>query len=242
MLRYKYFLYSVCCIFFICFSVQSSEGESRQCKYPILGFRNDQPDYNNKNIHPLLSGGNHGYIAVTVQENDILKVAFYEENNLKERRILIYTHNPSSRSFSGMPARYISEGKRMGILFADGTELYEYLPLDARPLGTPDWMYQMRWRRIYENYYLVTVFRGSGRALKENIMTEKTGKDLMPVLGDTSEHNDFTGKGGSLAGDIELGYWDNDKNPPEYIRLSLIPIYEHDLPPDFPEGMVCWIP
>lgn len=122
MLRYKYFFYSVCYIFFICFSVQSSEGESRQCKYPILGFRNDHPDYNNKNIHPLLSGGNHGYIAVTVQENDILKVAFYEENNLKERRILIYTHNPSSRSFSGIPARYISDGKRMGILFADGTE------------------------------------------------------------------------------------------------------------------------
>lgn len=215
---------------------------SMYSQFHIFREFNHQSIINSAYIHPLLEGGSQNYIAWTAQEKEILKVAFYYDKPLSRRAALIYTYNPSQRNFAGMPARYISDGARGGILFADGTKLYSYFPPDARPLGTPERMYELRWRRVYKNYYFVTLFRGSGEAVEEDLMTEKDGKDLTPVLGDTSENRDFKRIGGSLGGDMELEQMVEKDGRTTYVKYNLIPVYEKDLPPDFPEGVVCWLP
>lgn len=203
----------------------------------------DKPDINNKYIYPLFKGGKYDYIALIAQEENILKIAFYKNDSLTYRCSLLYIYNPSLRNFKGMSARYIVDNTgRSGILFEDGTALYSSLPSDAYPMGTSEWMYEMRWRRVYKNYYLITVFRGSGEALKEELMTERDGKDLTLALGDSSADPNRKEINGSISADICIYYKVQDGNEIIYKDLNLVPVEEKDLPSDFPKGLVCWIP
>lgn len=241
MLDHNYISLYFILVFFLGYP-QLANGVAMNSKYYIFSHYNEQPSSMVNNIHPFLKGGSQNFIALTHQEEDMLKVAFYYDASLIYRSILMYTHNPSQKNFTGIPARYISNAKGGGIMFADGTVLYSYLPLDARPLGTSEWMYEMRWRRVYKNYYLVTVFRGSGEATKENLMTERDGKDLTPILGDSSVDRDLEPIGGSISADMILEYRTQEGKETKYITFHLIPVYEKDLPPDFPPGLVRWIP
>lgn len=231
-------LFGMSLIFFL---PQYAEG-AMTIQYRIFGFHNKNPQVSLDEIHPLLAGGQHGYIALTSQEGNILKVAFYYDESLKSCARLFYIPNPSHRDFTGIPARYVTDSQGRGIMFADGTVLYSSFPSDARPMGTSEWMYEMRWRRVYQNYYIITVFRGTGAAIKENLMTEKDGKDLTPVLGDSSVDRDLEDMGGSISADMVLECPVKEDGQIKYIRYNLIPVYEKDLPPDFPEGVVRWLP
>lgn len=191
--------------------------------------------------HPLLKGG-RGYVVVfSVQEEDMLKVAFYYNDDDTACSTLLYISNPERRSFAGMAAdaTYDTEhGKEFGVRFEDGTTLYAPLPpSDACPSGTREWMYEMRWRRVYGNYYLITVFRGMGKAVREELMTERDNKDLRPLLGDSSaeEHPKIWG----AITTNKLVYIDPQG---DHIRYRLVPVEEKDLPPDFPKGLVRWLP
>lgn len=191
--------------------------------------------------HPLLKGG-RGYVVVfSVQEEDMLKVAFYYNDDDTACSTLLYISNPERRSFAGMAAdaTYDTDhGKEFGVRFEDGTTLYAPLPpSDACPSGTREWMYEMRWRRVYGNYYLITVFRGMGKAVREELMTERDNKDLRPLLGDSSaeEHPKIWG----AITTNKLVYIDPQGN---HIRYRLVPVEEKDLPPDFPKGLVRWLP
>ena len=191
--------------------------------------------------HPLLKDG-RGYVVVfSVQEEDMLKVAFYYNDDETSRNTLLYISNPERRSFAGMAADATYDagrGKTYGVRFEDGTSLYAPLPpSDAYPSGTREWMYQMRWRRVYGNYYLITVFRGMGKAVREELMTERDNKDLRPMLGDSSaeEHPKIWG----AITTNKLVYIDPQGN---HIRYELVTVEEKDLPPDFPKGLVRWLP
>ena len=191
--------------------------------------------------HPLLKGG-RGYVVVfSVQEEDMLKVAFYYNEDDTACSTLLYISNPERRNFAGMAADKTYDtgrGKTYGVRFEDGTTLYApQPPSDAYPSGTREWMYEMRWRRVYGNYYLITVFRGMGNAVREELMTERDNKDLRPILGDSSaeKHPEF---GGAITCNI-LNYIDEQGNRVSY---ELVPVEEKDLPPDFPKGLVRWIP
>lgn len=191
--------------------------------------------------HPLLKGG-RGYVVVfSVQEEDMLKVAFYYNEDDTACSTLLYISNPERRSFAGMAADATYDtgrGKDYGVRFEDGTTLYAPLPpSDVYPSGTREWMYEMRWRRVYGNYYLITVFRGMGQAVREELMTERDNKDLRPLLGNSSaeKHPEF---GGAITCNI-LDYIDEQGNRVSY---ELVPVEEKDLPPDFPKGLVRWLP
>lgn len=80
-------------------------------QYRIFGFHNKNPQVSLNEIHPLLAGGQHGYIALTSQEEDILKVAFYYDENLEYRARFLFIPNPSQRDFTGIPARYVTDSQ-----------------------------------------------------------------------------------------------------------------------------------
>ena len=190
--------------------------------------------------HPLLKEG-RGYVVLSVQEEDMLKVAFYYSEDRPTLSTLLYISNPERRSFAGMAADKAYDagrGKTYGVRFEDGTTLYAPLPpSDVYPSGTREWMYQMRWRRVYGNYYLITVFRSMGKAVREELMTVRDNKDLRPILGDSSaeEHPQF---GGAITCNI-LDYIDEQG---KRISYELVTVEEKDLPPDFPKGLVRWLP
>ncbi|MDM8214725.1 hypothetical protein QUW15_00880 [Desulfovibrio piger] len=206
-------------------------------RWPNTAIKPGDPPYS----HPLLKDG-RGYVVVfSVQEEDILKVAFYYNDDETSRNTLLYISNPERRSFAGMAADATYDAGRdkdYGVRFEDGTTLYAPLPpSDVYPSGTREWMYQMRWRRVYGNYYLITVFRSMGNAVQEELMTERDNKDLRPILGDSSaeEHPRF---GGAIICN-SLDYIDEQG---KRISYELVPVEEKDLPPDFPKGLVRWLP
>lgn len=117
------------------------------------------------------------------------------------------------------------------------------LPPDAHKLGTPELWYEVRWRRVYGNYYLITLFRGDGESVGEKLMTERDGKDLTPVFGESSKERNLKGYGGSMGGRKKcITKRERVNGEEQYIVYTLISVREKDLPPDFPRGLVRWIP
>ncbi len=196
-------------------------------------------------FHPQLDQEFPELFIITAQEEDYLKASVYMYHKEKEiylhTRGIYYLYNPQKIDFSGMPVRFIHSGACFQ--FADGTKLCPRLPPDVHKLGTPELWYEVRWRRVYGNYYLITLFRGDGESVGEKLMTERDGKDLTPVFGESSKERNLKGYGGNVGG--------NKKSIVKYERVNgelqrtvynLIPVREKDLPPDFPRGLVRWIP
>ena len=196
-------------------------------------------------FHPQLDQASPEFFIVTNQEEDYLKAAVYTYHKEKERYIhthgTYYLYNPQKIDFSGMSVRFIHSGACF--LFADGTKLCPRLPPDVHKIGSPELWYEVRWRRVYGNYYLITLFRGEGRAVDEVLMTERDGKDLTPVLGESSKAQDLRGYGGSMGGgEKRITKRERVNGEEQYIVYTLISVREKDLPPDFHRGLVRWIP
>ena len=195
-------------------------------------------------FHPQLDEFSE-FFVVTAQEEDYLKAAVYKyykkENEYSDIHRIYYLYNPQNRDFSGMPVRFTLSGACFQ--FADGTRLCRPpLPPDVHKIGSPELWYEVRWRRVYGNYYLITLFRGDGNALEEMLMTERDGKDLTPVLGESSKERDLKGYGGSMVGDKCIEKYERVNGELQRTVYNLIPVREKDLPPDFPRGLVRWIP
>ena len=197
-------------------------------------------------FHPQLDEEFSEFFVVTAQEEDYLKAAVYtyfkKSNVYSTIPRIYYFYNPQNRDFSGMPVRFTLSGECFQ--FADGTRLCRPpLPPDVHKIGSPELWYEVRWRRVYGNYYLITLFRGEGRAVEEVLMTERDGKDLTPVLGESSKAQDLRGYGGSMGGEKKrITKRERVNGEEQYIVYTLIPVQEKDLPPDFPRGLVRWIP
>ena len=197
-------------------------------------------------FHPQLDEEFPEILIITAQEEDYLKAVVYKYYKKEDRyssnvRRIYYLYNPQNRDFSGMPVRFIHSNDCFQ--FADGTKLCPQLPPDTHKIGSPELWYEVRWRRVYGNYYLITLFRGEGRAVEEMLMTERDGKDLMPVLGESSKERDLKGYGGSMVGRKKcITKRERVNGEEQYIEYTLIPVREKDLPPDFPRGLVRWIP
>ena len=196
-------------------------------------------------FHPQLDAIDPDIFIVTAQEGEYLKAVTYRYD--KERGTysfftgVYYLSNPQKKDFSKMPVRYVrGEGC---FLFADGTRLYPELPSDTHTIGTSELRYNVRWRRVYKNYYLVTLFRGEGESVQEDLMTAKDGTDLTPILGESSKdhvHRKYYGSVGSIEKYINT--YINVDGKEQYLESCLIVVEEKDLPPDFPKGLVRWIP
>ena len=196
-------------------------------------------------FHPQLDEEFSEFFVVTAQEEDYLKAAVYtyfkKSNVYSTIPRIYYFYNPQNRDFSGMPVRFTLSGECFQ--FADGTRLCRPpLPPDVHKIGSPELWYEVRWRRVYGNYYLITLFRGEGRAVEEVLMTERDGKDLTPVLGESSKERDLKGYGGSMVGDKCIEKYERVNGELQRTVYNLVPVREKDLPPDFPRGLVRWIP
>ncbi|SHN71542.1 hypothetical protein [Desulfovibrio litoralis] len=214
----------------------------------ILRKRFDQKniDMALPNIHPRIEVPKDDSIMISVQEDDILKVAFF--NGAPSR---FDVHNPTRRNFTGMPARFISlesdtgrvndDGVSRGVMFADGTILKAYLPPDAKPIGSSEWPYEMRWRRVYKNYYHVTRYRGADTVVSEALMTEENGRDLTEALGESSATHKVAKNFAAGSGD-RVNIYQGFSKKTQHDFLTLIYVYEKDIPPNFPKGLVRWIP
>ena len=196
------------------------------------------------------------YTMLSVQDEDLLRVVFYHPDGMEANAFDV--HNPSKRDFSGMPARleyrwygipYDEKTKTPGeqiwekdlVVFADGTELEPYLPPDALPTNSGDLQYYLRWRKVYGNYYFVTLYRSAEILVSAALMTEKKGQNLLPVLGESSATADMSKY--FIIGSHEpvILEWPSGEKRPR-LDMTLIRVEEKDLPPDFPKGLVRWIP
>ena len=196
-------------------------------------------------FHPQLDAIDPDIFIVTAQEGEYLKAVTYsydkEDDTYWKFMGPYYLPNPQKKDFSGMPVRYVrGEGC---FLFADGTRLYPKLPSDTHKIGSSEKWYNVRWRRVYKNYYMVTLFRGENNAIREYLMTAKDGTDLTPFLGESSKEKDL--KGYSAAFFLNPPYIrriGKAEGEEGYLWLTLSIVEEKDLPPDFPKGLVRWIP
>ena len=196
-------------------------------------------------FHPQLDAIDPEFFIATVQEGEYLKAVVYRYSNETDAYSyftgVYYLHNPQKKDFSKMPVLYVrGEGC---FLFADGTRLYPELPSDTHKIGSSEKSYNVRWRRVYKNYYMVTLFRSRGNAIQESLMTAKDGTDLTPILGESSKdhvHRKYYGSVGSIEKYINT--YINVDGKEQYLESCLIVVEEKDLPPDFPKGLVRWIP
>ncbi len=208
--------------------------------------------------------GLHSFIVMTVQEGDILKAALFPPEFITDKEgpfasKILYLKNPERRNFAGMEAESpIADPDH--VIFEDGTELrafpYEPYPLaDAYFTGEVDEYshgrkvingrhFYLQWRRVYGNYYFVAKY-SEEIVLAEYLITEENGKDLRPLLGESSAdpHPDFTTCRKSIAADADLApYFDATGHDGKRVRYKIKVVQEKDLPPDFPKGLVRWLP
>ena len=205
-------------------------------------------------VHPMLKGGEYKNVLMSVQQGDKLKVGAISIYSLTNPegvviRDIAYFDNPQRRNFTGMEA----DGGLMpcAIRFEDGTTLSDPrdTPADAYYAGQQNMKggrYVLQWRRVYGNYYFVTFSGEHGPIYEEYLMTEKDGRDLRPLLGDSSAqphpkfragfHEPFLGLG---EGYSYLAYTDRHGGR---VRFKTRWVEEHELPPDFPKGLVRWLP
>ena len=196
-------------------------------------------------FHPQLDAIDPDIFIVTAQEGEYLKAVVYsydkEDDTYWKFKGPYYLPNPQKKDFSGMPVRYVRD--ESCFLFADGTRLYPEWLSDTHMIGSSEKWYNLRWRRVYKNYYVITIFRGERHAIREYLMTAKDGTDLTPILGESSKEKDFKGYNAVLITDEPfLGKREKKRGGVRHTLIPLIVVEEKDLPPDFPKGLVRWIP
>ena len=196
-------------------------------------------------FHPQLDAIDPEFFIATVQEGEYLKAVVYRYSNETDAYSyftgVYYLHNPQKKDFSKMPVRYV-RGESC-FLFADGTRLYAKRPSDTHKIGSSEKSYNVRWRRVYKNYYMVTLFRSRGNAIQESLMTAKDGTDLTPILGESSKEKNFKDYNLMLfTSEPYIRRIGKAEGEEGYLWLTLSIVEEKDLPPDFPKGLVRWIP
>ncbi|CAK7022892.1 MAG: hypothetical protein DELT_02485 [Desulfovibrio sp.] len=205
---------------------------------PIIIFSRQPktPDLRSPYIHPPLKDAANSNVIVSVQENDLLRVAVYGDWFRMHMR---HFRNDTDKDFTGIPAGYKRvPGSDNKIFFGD----MPFTPqvLASKPIGTSEWPNNMLWRHVWKNYYFVTIYRYDS-VIVEDLFVDRDGKDLLPVMGESNEkpgERPFTASwmGGKVA------------VTPVVLKGEELQIYylqsvrERDLPPDFPEGLVKWVP
>ena len=192
--------------------------------------------------HPLLPAANEkekqwdDYRILSAREGDILKVLVRSLHPYQPREDYWHLYIlPHTENLQGMPARYLGDGEKHGVRFANGMEFYDKTPPpDAVDIGTEEWRYQMRWRRLWKGYYLVAVYRGQSFVVSEWLMREADGKDIVSVLGE----NNLDETAASIR-----ATWLGEKIAIAHGKESyeLLPVRQKDmphLPPDFPRHLL----
>ena len=224
---------------------------------------------------------------VSVQEGNLVRVAVYcNMGEQVSRGKIYYFQNDTGRNLQGLPAALKYEvnsvpgARKKKIFFGDITLPIAALP--TKPIGTEEWPNNMRWKRIWKNYYHVTLYRydsiiaddlccligktrvstggDEGPFIRKYIDSSLRADDpkrlidrddprrfmgqdapeLLAVIGDSIEHPGKRPFAASFTGGIDIvPLILRGEKPREYILNS---VTEKDLPPDFPKGLVKFIP
>ncbi len=241
----------LCALIWLCHCAafaQSPAAQEEQPQTKVTLFRSTKtPDSTLPNIHPeLVREGDRKYdqIILSIQEGELLKMALFT-SDLKKWGFRLDVHNPSKRDFAYMPARLLPKDE---VLFADGTVFKPYLPPDAKIVGGSDWSRDIRWKRVYKNYHYLTMYKGTHAIHYDGLVTEKNGRDLYLLFGESSASSTRkrlaggigAGRGISTYHDLlHMNFIDDDG---KYREVDIVRVDEQDLPPDFPKGLVRWIP
>ena len=205
---------------------------------PLILFNTklQNPDLALPRIHPLRPERpgdpflSSDVILLSVQEGNILRVAmYYPEMDELEQQIDYW--NGSGIDVTGLPAALLRDEGDSAI-FGDNLILKPYVRPHAF-LGSEEWPYGIWWQRVHGNYYRVIVYR-RWIICSEYLMTEKDGQDVTWFLGEGFDTPGWKPFSGYWGGNVTL-------YPAQGI-YTLVPVMEKDLPPDFPEGLVRWIP
>ena len=213
-------------------------------------FQNRELSRNSPYLHPRLGESNIKgvfiYVASVPVQGDLRVFLCYAADNDTSDKWsksgFFDAPDPNPKDRTGMPAFGGGGPSQRYAEFADGSRFEAYLPPDAKPIGSEEWRYHLRWERVTGNYYAVTVYRGTD-IIRNGLYTERDGRDASPALGESSQTKTVAAPGGSFAtylgGRIEI-YYDFPKRS-ERDFLSLVEVKEEELPEDFPRGLVLWV-
>ena len=231
------------------FALTTAGAQSMEPKFVFFPKRKLSKD--SPYLHPRLGESNIKgvfiYVASVPVQGDLriyqCRAADKEASDTCLKGDFFDAPDPNPKDRTGMPA--FGGGGGTGhpyAVFADGSRFESYIPPDAKPIGTEEWRYHLRWERVTGNYYAVTVYRGTD-IIRNGLYTEKDGRDLSSALGESSQTKTVPGPDGVFAtflGDkIEI-YYDFPKRS-ERDFLSLVEVKEEELPEDFPKGLVLWL-
>ncbi len=216
----------------------------------------DQPkslDMAEKMRHPLLTGFKSRNIIYTTRHHDVIQVAGYNDKPHLSFRFDIKllpgveitglpALSPNSMQMRELrPSLPPELRNREDLLVFEGGHVFTpYLPPKAKPIGSTEWRYELRWYRVHGNYYFVTVNRGPGVIALEALMTSSKGENIVPILGESYETPSdcfFTSSWGGMT----LGIYPDSCPGVSNDGVKLIQVHEEDLPEDFPKNLVRWI-
>lgn len=239
----------LCCFYLMSANSEEESSESKQTYVPgpqyegphtMLFLGGDIPGKSSF-THPLLPAASEqekqwdDYRILSAREGDFLKVLVRCIHPYQPREDYWHLYIPHTEDLQGMPARYLGNGEQHGVRFANGMEFYDKTPPpDAVDIGTEEWRYQMRWRRLWKDYYLVAVYRGQSSVVDEWLVRKRDGKNIISVLGENNLNDTASSIRASWLGNrIKISY-------EEEIYL-LLPMRQEDmplLPPDFPRHLL----
>ena len=201
-------------------------------------------------LHPKLGESNINgvfiYAASVPFQGDLRVFQCHVEDNETSDKWSQYDFfdapDPNPKNRTGMPAFGGGGTGHPYAVFADGSRFEAYIPPDAKPVGSEEWRYHMRWERVHGRYYAVTIYSGN-KIIENGLYTEKDGRDVFPALEESSQTKTVTAPGGSFAtylGDrINIHYEFPKRSERDF--LSLVEVKEEELPEDFPKGLVLWL-
>ena len=230
----RFFICGLCLLVALSLPLHAAEAAPMPLILFNDGLRN--PDLKLPRIHPWRAERPGDpfppsrFILLSVQEGNILRVAMYYPGMNKRARQIDYW-NGSGIDVTGLPAAHL-RGTRDSAIFGDSLILKPYVRPHAF-LGSEEWPYGIWWQRVHGNYYRVIVYR-DWLICSEYLMTEKDGQDVTWFLGEGFDTPGWKPFSGYWGGNVTL-------YPAQGI-YTLVPVMEKDLPPDFPEGLVRWIP
>lgn len=203
--------------------------------------------------HPVLTGFKSRNIIYTAKHHDVVQVAGYDDEPYLSFRFDVKPLPgvditglpallPDSTEREKLKALIPPEWQRQrgALIFEGGYVFTPYLPPRAKPIGSTEWRYELRWYRVHGNYYFVTVNRGPEVIALEALMTASNGEDIVPILGESHENPSdcfFTSSWGGMT----VGIYPDSCPGVSNAGVKLIQVHEEDLPEDFPKNLVRWI-
>ena len=232
---------------YIYFSVQEPDGMLRVAGYdPETGFRFKRRDFMNDGGKDLtgVPAGLFDFVPLTTLHCSGFAMRFKDIL----RNPYMWPSKPSGISGVGVrfkdilrnPDMWISKPsdiKKISMRFGD--TLLEPYARPSKPSGTKEWPNEFWWCHVYGNYYYALMYRDD-IVVFEHLVTEEEGYDLRPILGESFEKPSGMRHMSAFLGEkLSLNVFEPETH---YPPMRLIPVYEKDLPEDFPKNLVRWIP